>query len=99
MALTSFRKDMFFTAFIIVIAIFALGLYIGKQLDDFRIDDTTAIIVNSELDSESYVTERDFINTIVPGNSCLILGQRLQTLSANLAEIGRTLARYDSRNI
>ncbi len=97
MALT-FRKDMFFTTLIIVTAIFVLGLYIGKQLDDFRIDDTTRIIVNSELDSESFLIERDFITSIT-GERCDVLRQRLFTLSENLGEIGRTLAKYDAKHI
>lgn len=89
---------MFLTTFIIALAIFFLGLWAGKLLDDLRIDDTTKVIVSSELDGESYIIERDFISQF-GGGSCDLLKPRLATLTENLAEIGQTLASYDDRNL
>lgn len=93
-----FRKIMLISAFFIALFIFLAGIYIGFLLDDYRVEDADTIISDTQLDTESFVTERDFFDTFGVKN-CDLLTQRMVLLGEELGEIGRTLTRYNNKRI
>ncbi len=93
-----FRKFMLLTAFLIATVVFLAGLYAGFILDNYRVSDTENFVFNTELDTESFVVENEFFETFGSG-SCSVLNGRIDSLGENLAELGNTLTRYDTKKI
>src|SRR3989344_2588467 len=98
MALRIFRKDMFVSALIIVIAIFLIGFYYGDRLDDFRVDDATKILNRAELDSESFQVQEDFYNSFLK-DMCSIDRSMASKLGKQLYDIGKTLDSYEVKKL
>ncbi|MBI2107057.1 hypothetical protein HYT57_03665 [Candidatus Woesearchaeota archaeon] len=93
-----FRKDMLVTAFLIAFFIFLLGIYVGKLFDSSRFVNGDKMILDTQLDTDSFVTEKEFF-TVFAVQDCPLLVNRMQTLGENLGEIGRTITKYDTRSI
>ncbi len=98
MAMTRFRKDMLVSALIIAIAIFLIGLYLGYKLDNFRIDDATKLLNREGLDSESFEVQEKFFSLFAE-KKCSFNKMQVAALGKQLAEMGRTLARYDAKKM
>lgn len=93
-----FRKDMLATAFLIAFFIFLLGFYVGKLFDSSRLTNGDRMILDTQLDTDSFVTEKEFFTGFAV-QDCPILANRMQTLGENLGEIGRTITKYDTRSL
>lgn len=93
-----FRKDMLVTAFLIAFFIFLLGFYVGKLFDSTRLINGDNIILDTQLDTDSFVTEKGFFDTFAV-QDCPLLVNRMQKLGENLGEIGRTITKYDTRSL
>ena len=93
-----FRKIMLFTAFLLALVIFLGGLYTGFLLDNYRVDNVDNNILDKQLDIEGFIIERDFFQTFSV-KDCTLLLDRMHILSADLVELGSTLARYDAKGI
>ena len=93
-----FRKIMLLTAFLIAAFIFVAGFYSGILLDSYRVSDTKVMIDDTSLDAESFVVEREFFDTFSVSD-CNVLNAREVLLGEQLGEIGRALARYDSKKV
>ena len=93
-----FRKDMLITAFLIAFFIFLLGFYVGKLFDSFRLTNGDDMILGIQLDTDSFVTEKEFFTTFAV-QDCPLLDNRMQKLGENLGEIGRAITKYDTRSV
>ncbi len=93
-----FRKDMLVTSFLIALFIFILGFYVGSIIDDSRIADGEEMLIITQLDTDSFVTEREFLTTFEV-KDCPLLNNRMQELGENLGNIGNVITKYDSRSI
>ncbi|MBI4159017.1 hypothetical protein HY500_02035 [Candidatus Woesearchaeota archaeon] len=93
-----FRKDMLVTAFIIAFFIFLLGFYVGKLFDVSRLSSGDGMILDIQLDTDSFVTEKEFFDVFTV-QDCPLLDNRMQKLGENLGEIGRTITKYDARSV
>src|SRR3990167_9524876 len=93
-----FRRIMLVTAFLLTILIFSVGLYVGYLLDDMRVDDADSLILNTDIETDSFVIQSDFFEAFEVSD-CTLLSSRMQKLGNDLGEIGNTLARYDSKKI
>jgi|SRR3989344_3150277 len=88
----------FFASVSIGILIFSLGLFLGYGLDLLRIKDVSLSINEVELQTLDYLTSQEFLDTF-GGDYCDMLNSRLDKLSPELRDIGRTLVDYEERNI
>src|SRR3989338_9324660 len=93
-----FRKDMLITAFLIAFFIFLLGFYVGKLFDSTRLINGDSMILDTQLDTDSFVTEKEFCSVFAV-QDCPLLDKRMQRLGENLGEIGRTITKYDTRSL
>lgn len=93
-----FRKDMLITAFLIAFFIFLLGFYVGKLFDSTRLINGDSMILDTQLDTDSFVTEKEFFSVFAV-QDCPLLDKRMQRLGENLGEIGRTITKYDTRSL
>ena len=92
------RRDIFLTTLIITLFIFGLGYGLGSYQDNFRIDDSSYSIKESELETDSLVTEKVFFEEF-GGNSCDNLKERINNFNKHIYEIGQTLTEFDSKKI
>jgi hypothetical protein len=90
------RKNIFVSTLIIVIGIFLIGLFLGGELEKYRIDDLNSAISKSELDTEGIIVESEFIDTFAE-NDCNLINPLINTLSKELGDIGKTLTEYDAK--
>ncbi len=81
-----------------MVFIFLAGLYVGTFFDSSRIVDVNEILIKAQMDTDSLVTENDFFNTFAV-TDCNLLNNRMNYLGERLGEIGRTLSRYDAKNM
>ena len=93
-----FRKDMLVTSFLIALFIFILGFYLGSIIDETRIADSEEMILVTQLDTDSFVTEKEFLTTFNVWD-CPLLNSRMQGLGEDLREVGEIISKYDARSI
>ena len=98
MALKNMRKDVFITAFIMVVAIFLVGFYLGGKLDTYRISDIDELLNNVDLDIQGLEGENDFYS-IFSENSCDIYITQLSSFRKSLAKMGQKLSDYDAKKL
>ena len=89
---------MLITAFLIAFFIFLLGFYAGKLFDSSRLTNGDSMILDTQLDTDSFVTEKEFFRPVAV-QDCPLLVNRMQTLGENLGEIGRTITKYNTRSL
>lgn len=89
---------MIVSSFLIAVFIFLAGFYAGTFFDSSRIVDVNEILVKAQMDTDSLVTENDFFNTFGV-TDCSLLNNRMNYLGERLGEIGKTLSKYDSKNM
>ena len=80
------------------IIIFTAGLLLGVSLDDAKVNDLLFNINQNELNTESYLIEKEFISTF-GGDECSLSNPRVDEISQEIANIGRLLTRYESGNL
>ncbi len=91
-------KHIFFTSLAITICVFVAGLLLGWNLDTLRTDQVQSDLRSNELDTESYLIEQAFWNSI-GGDDCSFAEPRLNSLSVELAEVGQYLNNYQKKNL
>lgn len=87
-----------FVSIIIGTLIFSLGLFMGYGLDILRIKDVSTSISEIELDTLSYITSQEFVDTF-GGDYCDLLHSKLTSITPELVDIGQTLVGYEKKNI
>lgn len=93
-----YRKHMFFTAAVLTAVVFLSGMLLGWGLDRYRTKNIFEDLRQNELDAESYIVEQQFFNAM-PNATCDIAKTRIDALSIDLGEIGRTLAGFSGKSI
>ncbi|MDP3727908.1 MAG: hypothetical protein Q8R18_00495 [bacterium] len=94
----AFPKYIFLTSLVITLLVFVAGLFLGWNLDTLRSSELLSDLRNNELDTESYLVERAFWDSY-GGEDCRFAELRLNSLSAELAELGQYLNSYQKKNI
>lgn len=85
----------FFNSFIITLIIFSLALFANYGLDFFRMQAISSVMGEHSLSSESYLTERLFLDAF-GGNECTNADQRLFFLKEELKQVGLDLTVYST---
>lgn len=93
-----YQKHIFFTSAIIAIVLFSSGFLLAWTLDHYRVTDVVDMLKKNELDAESYLVEREFIDTL-GGETCDLLEPRFEKLSIDLGEIGHSLTEYETSKV
>lgn len=89
---------MIISSFLIALFIFLAGFYAGTFFDSSRIVDVNEILIKAQMDTDSLITENDFFNTFGV-TDCGLLNKRMNYLGESLSEVGKTLSRYDAKNM
>lgn len=92
---SKYKKYVVITSLVITIAIFSAGIIIGMFLDSYRFNDVVNAMRETEINTESYVVEQQFIEKF-GGRSCELLQPRLIELSSDLSTIGQSLTQYEN---
>ncbi len=85
-----YLKHLFVTTIIVMALIFVLGIIIGKNISSYKETEITSFIKNSELNTESYLLEQNFIEDL-DNDTCQLAMIRLTDISSELGSIGRAL--------
>ena len=92
------HKKLIFVSLILAILIFVSGILIGITLDELRTNDLAIYLNENELQTQSYLIERQFLQTFGQDN-CDIAQPRIEELSNQLSEIGETLTKYEAKGL
>ena len=92
---SKYKKYVVVSSLIITLSIFSAGFLIGKYLDSYRFTDVVDTMRESEINTESYLVEQQFIEKF-GGRSCELLRPRLIELSRDLSTLGQSLTLYES---
>ena len=95
---TPIPRYIFLSSLAITIVIFVAGLMLGYNLDSFRTDDVMTELQNSEIETESYVVEQLFWDS-VEGEGCGNVDVRISSLSVELGELGQDLVSYEQKSL
>jgi len=91
-------RYIFLTSLAITIVIFVAGLLLGYTLDNFRSDDILDDLKLNEIETESYVVEQMFWDS-VEEEGCGSIELRMASVSEELGELGNLLASYQSKSL
>ena len=91
-------RYIFLTSLAITIVIFVAGLLLGYALDDIRSDDILDNLKVNEVETESYVVEQMFWES-VEEEGCGTVELRMASVSEELVELGYSLAEYQSKSL
>jgi len=88
-------------SFFIALIVFLFGLYLGFTLDNMRVADVSDSIDEVELDALYYITSQNYLDAFgdEDESSCDLLSTLISSLSPDLADVGKTLTTYESKNI
>lgn len=92
------NRKLIINSAIITTVVFLIGLFVGYQLDNLRTGDVLENLQQSELDTQSFITEQEFFENF-GGYKCEIAQFRLNTLSKRLGELGYNLVKYEKRSV
>lgn len=90
------QNHLVLSTFAILLAVFLIGIVVGRATTSSGVDELTMFIKNNELNTESYLIERELIGQIEEGD-CAIAGSRMDDLSSELWAIGQKLLSDDAR--
>ncbi len=88
-------KHLFLTTILIVMAVFFIGVFIGRATILTGTDEISRFIKNNELNTESYLIEQELIGGLGRSN-CVIANARFDELSTELWNIGKKLSLDDA---
>lgn len=86
------KKFSFFALLFLIVIVFIAGILFGRYMGDSQLSEVEDFIKQNELNSESYIVEQDFIKSIGQYD-CDLAKRRVEHLSNELADIGRTLSK------
>lgn len=92
------RRIILIIAFLLAVGIFVGGFYLGALFDSARTSYGSELISGMQLDTESFIAERDFFKTFGV-KDCDVLNKRLDAISETLGSIGGQLAEYDIKKM
>ncbi len=92
------RKDIFVTALIITVFIFIVGFWLGTLQDELRVSFSDDALKDSELDTESLLTEKLFLEEF-GGDSCTNTKLRLESFNKRIYEVGQTLIEFEGKKV
>ena len=78
--------------------VFVAGILIGYYVDNLRSTDIFDTLTESELNTQSYVTEKDFFDTFGEFN-CQSASNRLSGLAEELGGVGYYIVSFEKKNI
>lgn len=90
-----YRKHLLVTSLLVTLVVFSAGLLMGWALDHYKVNAVVDSLRQSELDTASFVTEREFMDA-VGIESCEVLNDRTAEMSRRLAGLGRELEKLSA---
>jgi len=90
-------RYIFLTSLAITIVIFVAGLLLGYGMDNFRTGDVLQDLKYSEVDTESYIVEQMFWESVDSG--CGDVDLRIASVSKDLTKLGQLLSSYESKSL
>jgi hypothetical protein len=90
-----FRRHVVFVTSLLIIFVFFGGFLLGRNIAGSDVQGVTEFIKENELNTESYLIERDLIDEFGT-NNCELASLRISQLSDELAAIGRMLEEPDA---
>lgn len=91
------RRHVFFTSIFLLIFVFIGGILLGRAITKAESDNINDFIKENELNTESYLVEQDMIK-FFDDNNCELAEKRINSLSNELADIGRSLTPEDAKD-
>jgi len=87
------RKYILILALILAIILFGFGVLLGWSFEKFKSDVIYNEIRDNELDTDSYLTEQQFIDRF-GGDKCTILGERVRDIQVTTRDLGYQVSAY-----
>lgn len=91
-------RTIFTNSLVITILVFAVGLLLSYGLDFLRIDEVVNTMNTHELDTESYLVEKEFVSTF-GGDDCRLMTDRIGEIKLEMTEVGQDLSNYGGKTI
>ena len=88
-----YKWHLLLVAFILTVVVFFAGIALGWTIDNFRVNAITTAIKQSELNTESFLLESQFIENF-GGDYCQLSNLRIKDLQKNIAETGKRLSTW-----
>src|SRR3989344_9119457 len=92
------HKKLITVSLILAVLVFVSGILIGITLDELRTNDLTIFLNENELQTESYLIERQFLDVFGKDN-CQLAQPRIDEISEQLGSIGQILTDYESKGL
>lgn len=89
------KKYLLLISLILTIIIFSSGIIVGWTFEKYKSDVIYYELQYNELDTESYLTEQDFLDNF-GGDKCALLGKRVRDIQITTRELGYQLNKYDN---
>jgi len=91
-------KKIFGKTLVITTLVFVAGILVGYYIDNLRSGDVFDTLSTSELDAQSYLTEKEFFDKFGKYN-CQSSSNRLSSLAKELGEIGYYIVSFEKKNV
>lgn len=88
------KRD-FFTVVLLIVVVFATGIFVGSALRGADSSSVEKMLKQSELGAESFLVEQELFESF--DTSCELAETRLATLSEDLWRLGKVLGRDDAK--
>src|SRR3990167_5197079 len=92
-------RHILITSLLFTIFVFIGGIILGWSLDNFRENDLLNTLQQNELDTDSYLTEQQFLSKLPLVERCELSEIRSSVLSEELRELGKLLNKYEEEEI
>lgn len=92
------NKYILVTSLIITIIIFSIGILITYSIDFIRIDKVLKTINYQRLNTDAYLTEKEFID-VFGGSHCQLMAPKISSLQKDIREVGSDLSKYGDVSI
>lgn len=92
------QKHVFLTSLILTIIVFSLSILISYGMDFWRVDEVIKSINNHKLDTDSYIVEKEFMETF-GRDKCGPMSSRMYDLKQEAEEVGKDLSKYGQKSL
>ncbi|MEM4268449.1 MAG: hypothetical protein QXK37_06505 [Candidatus Woesearchaeota archaeon] len=96
--MTKHHGKIFIISFIVTSLIFILGIATNYIFDFARIDEIESVIAAHEIDSESYLLEKETVESM-RGDKCQVMTNRMIDLKNEIHQVGAELTNYGSKTM